>query len=67
MIKHIHEVDVRVVGAVIRAEVLVHIAVTPILRAHVIEVIARRELAPILKDERIARLIAFLHCAFKAV
>ena len=43
------------------------IAVRPVLRAHVVEVIARGQLAPVLEDVRVARLVALLHGALEVV
>ena len=58
VVEHIHEVDVRVVRRVVRREVLVHISISPILRAHVVQMIARRQLAPVFEDVRIASRVA---------
>jgi hypothetical protein len=52
VVEHVHEVDVRVVGRVVGAEVLVDVAVGPVLRAHVVEVVGGGELAPVLEDVR---------------
>jgi homogentisate 1,2-dioxygenase len=64
IVKDIHEVDVRVVRAVVGAEVLVHVTVGPVLGAHVVEVVAGGELAPILKNPRIAGCMAGAHSGF---
>lgn len=61
VVQHIHEVDVGVVRTVVRAEVLVDIAVCPVLGAHVIEVVAGGELAPIFKNPGVSGRMARTH------
>lgn len=50
IVEDVHEVDVAVVGGVVGGEVFVDIAVGPVLGAHVVEVVARGELAPVGDD-----------------
>lgn len=50
IVEDIHEVDVAVVWGVVGGEVFVDIAVGPVLGAHVVEVVAGGELAPVVDD-----------------
>ena len=50
VVEDVHERDERVVRRRVRAEVLVHVAVGRPLRAHVVEVVRRREPAPRLEQ-----------------
>src|SRR5688500_15140000 len=56
VVEDVHEVDVAVVRAFVRAEVLMHVAVGPVLRAHVVEVVARRQLSPVVEQLLVALL-----------
>ena len=67
IVQDVHEIDVRVVRTVVRAEVLVDVAVRPVLGAHVIEVIAGGELAPILEDVFVTAGMGFLDRALELV
>lgn len=50
IVEDIHEVDVAVVWGVVGGEVFVDIAVGPVLGAHVVEVVACGEFAPVVDD-----------------
>lgn len=50
IVEYIHEIDVAVVGGVVGGEVFVDIAVGPVFGAHVVEVVAGGEFAPVGDD-----------------
>src|SRR5580765_5293191 len=64
VVQHVHEVDVAVVGALIRAEILVDVAVGPVFGAHVVEVVGGGQLAPVGQQKWVG---LFLDHAFELV
>ena len=50
VIQRVHEVDVGVVGGVVGGEVLVDVAIGPVLGAHVVEVVGGGEFPPVFEQ-----------------
>ena len=50
VVEYVHEVDVGIIWAVIGAEVLVDIPIGPVFGAHVVEMVAGRQLPPAESD-----------------